>query len=90
MFYEDDGLNTFYLQLYGIKHMINDHSDREETHCRHYLGYSFQLATDRIAHITAFLIPVVEHWLTDMTNQNYRRQIKKLLISLIISFCSFD
>ena len=44
---------------------------REETSYRH-MGYSFQLAarffymhhpTDRIAHTTAFVTPVVEHWL---------------------------
>ena len=49
---------------------------REETRCRH-MGYSFRLAarvilhasshrqdyTDRITHITAFVTPVVEHWL---------------------------
>ena len=46
---------------------------REETRC-HHMGYSFRLAakqgffymhhhTDRIAHTTAFVTPVVEHWL---------------------------
>ena len=44
---------------------------RKETRCRH-IGYSFQLTapffymhhpTDRIAHTTAFVTPVVEHWL---------------------------
>ena len=42
---------------------------RKETRCRH-IGYSFRLAamvlhhpTDRIAHTTAFVTPVVEHWL---------------------------
>ena len=44
---------------------------REETRCRH-MGYSFRLAArvllyapsnDRIAHTTAFVTPVVEHWL---------------------------
>ena len=25
----NDALNTFCLQLYGVKHMVNDHSDRE-------------------------------------------------------------
>ena len=44
---------------------------RKDTHCRH-IGYSFRLTTmvilydhptDRIAHTTAFDIPVVEHWL---------------------------
>ena len=38
----NDALNTFYLQLYGVKHMVKDHSDseREET-CCHHMGYSF-------------------------------------------------
>ena len=44
---------------------------REETRCRH-IGYSFRLVArlfymhhprDRIAHTTAFVTPVVEHWL---------------------------
>ena len=39
-------LNTFYLWLYGVRHMVKDHSDseREETHCCHYMDYSFRLA----------------------------------------------
>ena len=45
--------------------------ERKETRCRH-IGYSFRLTprlfymhhpTDRIAHTTAFVTPVVEHWL---------------------------
>ena len=24
----NDALNTFYLQLYGVRHMVKDHSDR--------------------------------------------------------------
>ena len=44
---------------------------RKETRCRH-IGYSYRLTarvfymhhpTDRITHTTAFVIPVVEHWL---------------------------
>ena len=44
---------------------------RKETRCRH-IGYSFRLTarvllyahpTDRIAHTTVFITPVVEHWL---------------------------
>ena len=44
---------------------------RKETRCRH-IGYSFRLTarvfymhhpTDRITHTTAFVTPVVEHWL---------------------------
>ena len=36
----NDTLNTFYLRLYGITHMVKYHSDseREETRCRH-MGY---------------------------------------------------
>ena len=39
----NDTLNTFYLRLYGIRHMVKDHSDskREETRCCHYMGSSF-------------------------------------------------
>ena len=69
----NDALNTFYLRLYGVRHMVKDHSDseREETSCRH-MGYCLKLAasffymhhsTDGIAHTTAFVTPVVEHWL---------------------------
>ena len=42
----NDMFNTFYLWLYGVRHMIKDHSDseREETCWHHYKGYSFRLA----------------------------------------------
>ena len=65
----NDALNTFYVRLYGVRHMVK--IAREATRCRH-MGYSFQLVlglfymhhpTDRIAHTTAFVTPVVEHWL---------------------------
>ena len=39
----NDALNTFYLRLYRVRHMVKDHSAREETHC-HHMGYSFRLA----------------------------------------------
>ena len=39
----NDALNTFDLRLYGVRHMVKDHSDmRKETRCRH-IGYSFRL-----------------------------------------------
>ena len=40
----NDALNTFYLRLYGVRHIVKDHSDseREETRCCH-MGYSFRL-----------------------------------------------
>ena len=30
MFYLNDALNTFYLRLYGVRHMVKDHSDSEK------------------------------------------------------------
>ena len=52
--------------------MVKDHSDsKRETRGRH-MGYSFRLAarvfymhhpTYMITHTTAFVTPVVEHWL---------------------------
>ena len=27
----NDALNTFYLQLYGVRHMVKNHSDRENS-----------------------------------------------------------
>ena len=60
-----------HLQLYGVGHMVKNHSDNKETCCWH-MGSSFWSAakllymhhpTDRIAHTTAFVTPVVEHWL---------------------------
>ena len=63
-------LNTFCLKLYGVRHMVKDTQiTREETRC-HHMGY-FRLAgrgilyvsSHRITHTTAFITPVVEHWL---------------------------
>ena len=39
----NDALNTLYLRLYGVRHMVNDHSDSGRgNRCRH-MGYSFRL-----------------------------------------------
>ena len=41
----NDTLNTFYLRLSGIGHMVKDHLDSERRHlCHHYMCYSFRLA----------------------------------------------
>ena len=37
----NETLNTFYLRLYGVRHMVKDHPD-SETHYRH-MGYSFRI-----------------------------------------------
>ena len=92
----NDALNTCYLRLYGVRHMVEDHSDSEKGNplpphgllfpinsrvilyapshrldsTYHGLCYTSRGAlaymhhpTDRIAHTTAFVTPVVEHWL---------------------------
>ena len=40
----NDALNTFYLRLYGVRHMVKDHIQiaRKET-CFHHIGYPFRL-----------------------------------------------
>ena len=67
----NDALNTFYLRLYGVRHMVEDHSDREETRCRH-MGYSFRLTARVLLYVPShrqdstyhsFVTPVVVHWL---------------------------
>ena len=61
--------STFYLRLYGIGHLVKDHSDSERGNLLLPHGLLFQgffymhHPTDRIAHTTAFVTPVVEHWL---------------------------
>ena len=40
----NNALNPFYLQLYGVGHMVKDHSDREKTLFCHYRGY-FSIST---------------------------------------------
>ena len=61
----NDGLNTFYLLLYGVGYMVKDHSDSERGNPMLPHGLLFPISrnpTDRIAHITAFVRPVVEYW----------------------------
>ena len=84
---------------------------RKETRCR-YMGYSYWLAarfflmhhpTDRIAHTTAFVTPVVEHWLeweiaqwvhpmknrSDDPSQNERMLLPRSYISLPLPVCVY-
>ena len=64
----NDALNTFYLRLYGARHMVKDHSDSEKgnplsPHRQQQGFFYMHHPTDRITHTTAFVTPVVEHWL---------------------------
>ena len=54
----NDALNTFYLQLYGVGHMVKDHSDSKSgnpllPHGQQGFFYMHH-PTNRIAHTTAF------------------------------------
>ena len=68
----NDALNTFYIRLYGVGHMVKDHSDSERGNSLPPHGLLFPISSkgsficiipDRITHTTAFVTPVVEHWL---------------------------
>ena len=68
----NDALNTFYLWLYGVGHMVKDHSVREETRYSPLHGLLFLISSKvsfvsnishRTTHTKAFVTPVVENWL---------------------------
>ena len=73
MFYLTTHSTHFILRLYGVRHMVKDHSDSEKGNPLPQHGLLFPISskgsfimhhpTDMIAHIKAFVTPVVEHWL---------------------------
>ena len=58
----NNALNTFYLRLYGVRHMVKDYSDREKTHCRH-MGYSFRLAARVLLYASSHIQDNIYHGL---------------------------
>ena len=73
-------LNTFYLWLYCIGHMVQNHSNTKRGMlllALHGLlilisskGSFIYTIPDRIAHTTAFVTPVMEHWLKHQLSQS--------------------
>ena len=61
----NDTLNTFYLLLYGVGHMVKDHSDSERGNPLPPHGLLFQIRS-KGSFICLFITPVVEHWLGSM------------------------
>ena len=64
----NDALIAFYLRLYGVGHMIKDHSNSERGNPLPAHGLLFPISSKgsficRTAHKTAFVITIVEHWL---------------------------
>ena len=64
----------FYLRLFGVGHAVNDDSNGEKNHSAAVTSWTtlsdqqqrtfyMQHLTNRIAHKTAFVTPVVKHWL---------------------------
>ena len=57
----NNALNIFYLQLYGVGHMVKDHSDSERGNQLSPHGLLFPISNTRsfisfrIAHVTAFV-----------------------------------
>ena len=88
----NDTLNTFYLQLYGVLHMVKENSEREETCCRH-ICYSFRIVArvillyasspDRKTHNKAFATPVVKHWLEREIGQPYTNDLTIIINYLV-------
>ena len=66
MFLFNDALNTFYLRLYGVEHMVKDHSDSERGNLLPPHRLLFRLAARVLLYASSHrqdVIPVVEHWL---------------------------
>ena len=69
----NEGLTTFYLRFYGVRHMVEDHSDSERGNRLPPHGLLFPISsmgfyymrhpTDRKTHATVFVTPVVKHCL---------------------------
>ena len=76
----NDALNTFY----GVSHMVKEHSDSERGNPLPPHGMLFPISSkgsfictipDRITHTTAFVKPVVEHWLQREIAQLVHRSV---------------
>ena len=94
----NDALNTFYLGLYSVIHMVKDHSDSERENPLPTLGRLFPISskvvffymrhpTHKITHTTAFVTSVVEHWLEREIGWRRRQHLqleKKLTFSISI------
>ena len=61
----NDAINTFYLRLYGVRHLVKDHSDSERGNPLPLHGLLLYSSSHREVkkNPTAFVTPVVEHWL---------------------------
>ena len=66
----NNAFNIFYLRLYCVTHVVRDYSERKPvaptlaTLSNQQYGVFYRhYPIERIAHIMAYVTPVVEHWL---------------------------
>ena len=87
----NDALSTFYLRLYSVRHGKN-YSDIERGNPLSPHGLLFPISSkgssicvipDRIRHTTAFVTPVVEHWLEQEIAQWVHHELPRSYISLL-------
>ena len=70
----NDALNTFYLRLYGVRHMVNDHSDSERENPLPLHGLLFPISSKgsfiRIILHTGYHIPrpLLHHFRVNIDN----------------------
>ena len=79
MFLFNDALNTSYLRLYGVEHMVNDHSDSERGNLMPHIGYSFRLAARVLLYASSHREDNTYHVLcytSRGTLANYRVRVK--------------
>ena len=50
----NDALNTFYLRLYGVRHMVKDDSDSEKGNPLPPLGYSYRLTASVLLYAPSY------------------------------------
>ena len=75
----NDAHNTFYLRLYGVRHVVKDHSDSEKGNPLppHRLLLSINSKGSFICTIPqTFVTPVVEHWLEREIAQWVHHEVK--------------
>ena len=66
----NDALNTFYLRIYGVRHMVKGHSDSEKGNPCHHIGYSFRLTARVLLYAPSHIQDSTYHglcytWVTD-------------------------
>ena len=78
MFYLTTHSKHFILRLYGVGHMVKDHSDSERGNPLPPHGLLFPINSTiphRIAHTTAFVTPVMEHQSSDIDMDTHTMQL---------------